>query len=81
MQASQQMPSGSAEPWLWNTGNGQASSAVQGASNGYPQMSATTPSPAVPSSSAGLRVDDDEAGNCVICMNAPATAGFLHGER
>jgi hypothetical protein len=25
-------------------------------------------------------LEDDEAGNCVICMDQKATAGFLHGD-
>ena len=25
--------------------------------------------------------DDDESSQCVICMDAKATAGFLHGDR
>ena len=25
--------------------------------------------------------EDEDAGQCVICLAAPSTAGFLHGER
>jgi len=76
--------------WYPGTVQAQVPPATTGGgplAQGYPGQSATTPSAMDPSPQPGTPragqpgLEDDEAGNCVICMDNKATAGFVHGDR
>lgn len=68
-----QRPNGSPE---WCAANFRAAASPPPTTAQAPVQPQAVDSPLSPA----IANEEDEAGHCVICLAAPATAGFLHGE-